>query len=71
VNPVIFWKSKFSDDSNTNVDTSDSEQRENSDDEDNANDNTGVQNDTLTRVGAERCFPFSGKPHVSIDKRTK
>jgi hypothetical protein len=61
-------ESEFSDDSDTSVDMSGSEERGNSDDKDSANDNSDMKHDTWARVGVERlCFPCSGKPGINVD----
>jgi hypothetical protein len=53
--PGDISESEFSDGSDMNVDmSSGSEQGATSDNEDNANDNSDMQHDTSTRVGAER-----------------
>jgi hypothetical protein len=46
---------------------SDSEQSDSCDDEDNANDDSDMQHETWTKVGAEQPrFPFSGKPGLNV-----
>jgi hypothetical protein len=45
----------------------DSEQNDSSDDKDNVNDDSDMQHETWTKVGAERpCFPFSDKPGINV-----
>jgi hypothetical protein len=68
----LWNEDKFIDDSDCDGDMvvkflSHSKQSDSSDDEDNVNDDSDVQHETWTKVGADQPhFPFSGNPGVNV-----